>query len=278
MIHVRPMTLADLPLGLRLTQQAGWNTLEADWRRFLELEPGGAFVAEVGGAAAGTAATMLFGPIAWVALVLVDASLRRRGIGTALMEHALAHLDRLGVPTVRLDATPLGQPVYENLGFTTEHVLTRYEGTAPHTESPAAVEPVRPEHVEALLRLDREATGTDRRKVILRLLAERPEAARVALDGGEVVGYATARPGARALYVGPCIVRADAGPLLFADAWARYAGRLIYMDVPERNVAARAVVEAAGLTAQRPLTRMCRGPRVAERVELLWASAGPEKG
>ncbi len=278
MIHVRLLTPTDLPLGMRLKEQAGWNTLEADWRRFLDLEPGGAFVAELDGTPAGTAATMVFGPVAWVALVLVDPALRRRGLGTALMEHALAHLDGLGVPTVRLDATPLGRPVYEQLGFVAEHVLTRYEGTPGPTATPVGVQPLHPEHLEGLLRLDRAATGTDRRKVILRLLTEWPEAARVATVGGAVAGYATARLGARALYVGPCVAWAGAGESLLAEALARYAGQTVYVDVPQGNAAARVLVEAAGLAPQRPLTRMCRGPRVAERVEELWASAGPEKG
>src|SRR6516162_8696055 len=100
------MTGADVPLGLRLKQQAGWNQTEADWRRFLDLWPAGCFVAELDGAAAGTAAAFVFGPVAWVAMVLVEQSLRGRGVGGALMRHALDFLDRQSVRTVRLDATP----------------------------------------------------------------------------------------------------------------------------------------------------------------------------
>ena len=49
MIRVRPLAAADLPLGLRLSQAAGWNQTEADWRRFLDLQPDGCFVAELDG-------------------------------------------------------------------------------------------------------------------------------------------------------------------------------------------------------------------------------------
>jgi hypothetical protein len=52
MIHLRPLTAADLPLGLHLSRQAGWNQTPDDWRRCLELQPEGCFVAECDGAGA----------------------------------------------------------------------------------------------------------------------------------------------------------------------------------------------------------------------------------
>src|SRR5262249_6423074 len=106
MLRIRTMTPADIPLGMRLKAQNGWNQLEADWKRLLAMEPDGCFVAETDGVGVGTACTCVFGPVAWVAMVLVDAERRKQGIGTALMEHTLAYLEGRGVRSVRLDATP----------------------------------------------------------------------------------------------------------------------------------------------------------------------------
>src|SRR5947209_4090213 len=125
------MSESDLALGLQLSGRAGWNQVAADWRRLLELQPDGCFVAEWQGRPAGTAMTSVFGPVAWVAMVLVEESLRGRGIGKALMHRALEFLDTHGVRTVRLDATPLGRPLYERLGFVPQFTLARYEGTLP---------------------------------------------------------------------------------------------------------------------------------------------------
>ena len=72
MLQIRPMTLSDVPLGMRLKAQAAWNQLEGDWRRFLDLQPDGAFVAELDGTPAGTVTTCIFGPVAWVAMMLVE--------------------------------------------------------------------------------------------------------------------------------------------------------------------------------------------------------------
>jgi GNAT superfamily N-acetyltransferase len=87
------MTVADVPLGMRLKEQAGWNQTEADWRRFLDLEPEGCFVAELDGQPVGTTTTCVFGSVAWVGMVLVDPAVRGRGVGRSLMKHALDWLD-----------------------------------------------------------------------------------------------------------------------------------------------------------------------------------------
>src|SRR5262245_6183131 len=119
-IRIRRMTAADLSLGMRLKAANGWNQTEADWRRYLDLGGEGCVVAELDGEPVGTTATCVVGTVAWIAMVLVDAEVRGRGIGKALMSHALEHLDRRGIACLRLDATPLGQPLYEKLGFQAE--------------------------------------------------------------------------------------------------------------------------------------------------------------
>jgi GNAT superfamily N-acetyltransferase len=279
MIHVRLLTDRDVPAGMRLKEQAGWNQTEADWRWFLDLEPGGGFAAEVAGQVVGTVATCTFGPVAWVALMLVDVAFRRRGIGRALMTRALAHLEGQGVRSIRLDATPMGQPLYEQLGFITEHTLTRYEGMLPTSGGTGSgVEPVAAGDYPELLRLDQDVTGTDRRKLLMRLFTAYPDSLRVVRSRTGVEGFLTARPRSNALFIGPCLGTVDAGRRLFADAAGRFGGQHICMDVPMGNPPAVAEVERLGLTPVRNLVRMGRGERVAERLDQLWASSGPETG
>jgi ribosomal protein S18 acetylase RimI-like enzyme len=277
MIQVRGMTFEDLSLGLRLRQQAGWNQTAADWARFLSLQPDGCFVAEIDGIAAGTVTNCVFGSVAWIGMMLVDASRRGRGIGRALMTRALAFLGERGVRSVRLDATPLGEPLYRSLGFVEQSRLGRWEGELSGGEVAQGVEAGQVEDRGGILRLDREVTGTDRRRLLLELFREYPHELRVVRRGGAVVGYLTARRGARALFLGPCLATAEAGPLLLADAWQRHAGKEVILDSPAGSAAA-AWVRQRGLCEQRQLLRMCRGEVVEECVPQLWASSGPEKG
>jgi GNAT superfamily N-acetyltransferase len=284
MFTLRLMTSDDVPLGMRLRQQAGWNQTEADWRRCLELQPDGCFVAEVEGVPVGTVTTCIFGSVAWIAMVLVDVAMRGRGIGRGLLNGALAFLDARGIASVRLDATPLGRPLYQSLGFVEEYTLIRHEGVLSNAK-PAAksseeivVRALPASHLEHALQLDRQITNTDRQTLLCRLFAESPEEWYLAVRGDEVLGYAGARAGSRAWQIGPCMATSGGGPLLLADAWQRHAGQNVFVDVPADNHAAITSVQAAGLVPQRPLYRMGRGTRVPERVEHLWTSFGPEKG
>jgi ribosomal protein S18 acetylase RimI-like enzyme len=272
------MTAADLPLALRLQQQASWNQTEADWLRLLELQPEGCFVAELDRKPAGTTIACLLGPVAWIAMVLVDTPLRRKGVATALMIHVLEFLDEQGLPTVRLDATPQGQPLYEKLGFEVQFALGRYAGPAPAVEPVSSVRTATLADLDQIAELDRDITGTPRRRLLERLLQEHPSAFRVVEEDGRLLGYASARPGKMAVQIGPCVSIPEAAPLLLADAWHRHAGQYVYVDIPVPNKHAVRLVESRGLTLQRHLTRMCRGVAVREQLDHLWASSGPELG
>ena len=111
-ITIRTMTRADIDLGMRLKEQAGWNQTEDDWRRLIESDPEGVFVAELtqGSVPAGAAATVCYGKrLGWIGMVLVGPRFRRRGIGTRLVNRCIEYLRERGVETIKLDATPAGR-------------------------------------------------------------------------------------------------------------------------------------------------------------------------
>lgn len=272
------MTRTDLVHGLRLSDAAGWNQTERDWQRGFDLFPQGCFLAEAEGEVVGTVMSCRFGSIAWVAMMLVEPRFRRRGIGRALMEQALRHLEDGGIRTVRLDATPLGQPLYEQLGFVAQFRLARYAGPAP--EGGGATDPgittVPPSRWAELVAHDRTITGTERGELLRRLFGEHPEEVR-GIEGAQ--GYHTwmaSRAGRHAVQLGPCL--GSEGARLLADACQRQAGKRVYFDAPVDHDGACRWAEQRGMTVQRHLTRMVRGEPVVERLELLWASSGPAKG
>ena len=276
---IRLMTPADAPFAMRLKTQARWNQTEADWSRFLAMAPAGCFVADCAGEPVGTVVTCDFNGVAWVAMMLVDERVRRRGVGAALLRHALEHLDGQRVASVRLDATPMGQPMYEHFGFAAQFGLTRYAGRPRAEPSAHPTEAFAPWQLDMIGELDRWATCTDRRALLSHLLPACAASTRVVTAESAVIGYATARPGSDATQIGPCIARiAGAGRGLLADALHRCTGAPVILDVPVANRAAVALAESAGLVPQRALTRMVRGRPVMERIEALWASSGPELG
>jgi GNAT superfamily N-acetyltransferase len=285
-LSIRQMTIDDVPLGMRLKEQAGWNQVEADWRRFLAMRPDGCFVAELDGVPVGTAVGCVFGTVAWIAMVLVDESVRGLGIGTALVVHAVMFVEEQGATSIRLDATPLGRPVYEKLGFVPQYELARYAGTlelrACQPRASAATQPTlrvaAADDYEAIFAIDRLATHTDRREFLARLFHERRAHVHVVGRERQVEGYLTTRRGSQAVQLGPCIASGEAGERLLAGACRRLAGAQVYLDVPLSHDRAVRFAESAGLAAQRTLTRMCRGADVNDDLTRLWASSGPELG
>ena len=278
MIRIRVLTHDDIPFAMKLKDQAGWNQTEADWRRFLDMEPDGCFAAEWDGQAVGTTATCVLGSVAWIAMVLVDPDWRGRGVGKALMSHALSFLDAQGVASVRLDATALGKPLYEKLGFVAEYELARYEGVPQGSYETNAVEKANAQDWPQLFQLDREITRADRSKFLTRLFSERREDVRMVRSGTDVVGFLAGRPGARAWQIGPCLSTHAAGAMLLADAAHRHASGKVFIDIPVHNQAAVNTARTLGLNVQRHLVRMCRGQPVTERTHHIWASSGPELG
>jgi GNAT superfamily N-acetyltransferase len=278
-VGLRVMTRADIGAGMRLKVQNGWNQLEGDWVRQLELEPSGCFVAERDGKVVGTACGTVFDTVAWVAMVLVDKEQRGQGIGTALMERVLDYLTERQVTSIRLDATPLGQPVYEKLGFQAEFMLHRYEGILPGVEATARkVEAVRMEDVAAIVELDRRITGTNRGRLLERLFQERPEELRLVRGTKGIEGFVGARPGARAWQVGPCLGHAEACRELLLEVWQRHVRKPVFLDIPDSQAVAQGIAKDMGLTVQRPLLRMGRGVTIKENLDEFWTSFGPEKG
>lgn len=282
-IRIRPMTERDVALGMHLKEQAGWNQVERDWHRFLAMQPDGCFVAEWDGRPVATTVTCIFGQVAWIAMVLVDQAMRGRGIATALMHRAIDYLEQHRVRTIRLDATPLGQPVYERLGFEPEYTLTRYEGVVTHGSQAVLAGRVGFRHasmddLSGILYLDQQVIGADRSKFLTRLFAERPEHAWVGIAGGWVAGYVMARAGNNALQIGPCVADEDVGQDLLARIFRAHVGWRVFLDIPLGHERSLAFARQRGFISQRELVRMVRGRQQSEDKSRLWLSSGPELG
>ena len=214
-IEVRLLHEADIPAALRLKELARWNQTESDWRRLLRLEPSGCFCATIAGNVVATITTTTYGrELAWIGMVLVDPEFRRLGIATKLMRLALDHLIEAGVPTVKLDATPDGRPVYENLGFKEESLIERWEGIA--GKQPVGCSTLDISARQEALALDARAFGADRSKLIEMLVEDSYVTPVVAMETDRrLTGHALARRGTAAAYLGPLVATvADAATVL----------------------------------------------------------------
>src|SRR5262245_40440666 len=191
-MQLRVMTPNDIARGLRLNTLAGWNQTEADWKRFLTASPNGCFVMDDMGKVVGTATTLSYeNRFAWISMVLVDPENRNRGIGTKLLQRTIEYLDDAGIPTLKLDATPLGRPLYEKLGFVSEHEIERW--TLKRTDVKERVVNAMRSNTERLAEIfayDRDVFGADR-STLLRSLDQQDSDLTLAVgSGAQLQGYA----------------------------------------------------------------------------------------
>jgi ribosomal protein S18 acetylase RimI-like enzyme len=268
---------------MSLKEAAGWNQTEGDWVRLLSLRPGGCFVAEWEGRPAGTVTTIDYGGLGWIGMLLVSADARRRGIGSELLRAALESLTE--TPTARLDATPLGEGLYERHGFEAEAVierLARPAATLPDaTPTPAdvSIRPLEAADLPAAAEIDADAFGAHRDRLLAAWHEALPPRALAAERGGRLRGFVLARPGSRADHIGPLVAEGpEVARALLAGVLARSGGGAI-LDVPASDASWIRFAESSGFRRERRLTRMRRGPlRLARVPGLLWATAGPEVG
>jgi predicted N-acetyltransferase YhbS len=281
-MELRVMTTRDIPGGVRLNTLAGWNQTEADWSRFLVASPHGCFVMEDGAKVVGTVATLPFeNRFAWISMVLVDPVYRNRGIGTELLRRAIEHLDDTGIPTLKLDATPLGKPLYEKLGFVSEYEIERWNLHRTVAEKPTASGEIVPAATLAeILEYDRQIFGADRSN-LLRSLAERSPALTLAVaQGTRLQGYVFGRRGLFADHLGPWMAQdRDIIKIILTDFLRRSSRDTVIVDALQSNKLAGETLRDNGFTIARPLTRMYRGPNAFPgQPELLCAILGPEFG
>jgi len=277
-MQIRQMTQFDIPAGMRLKEIAYWNQSEADWELFLAANPEGCFVNEVDGRVAGTVATIVYEDrFAWIGMVLVDPEFRKHGIGTALLQKAIQHLDSRDIPCVRLDATPQGRPVYEKLGFVDEYEIERWRLTrqAGHAKSVVSAP-----NLERALLLDREVFGADRSGLLRSMAESAPEFVQVLIGHAGVTGYSLGRRGSHSDSLGPWVARDEGATEQMLDTFLARSGReTIVIDCLKSNPWARGALQARGFEFERPLTRMRRGANIHKgRPELVCGILGPEFG
>lgn len=275
------MTPRDLPSAIRLTDLEGWGYTHEDFRRLLDLEPGGCFVAQDEDTAVGITCSTSYGKLAFVGAVIVDPGHRGLHVGESLMNAALDHLDSIGVETVRLNAYLHVVPFYERLGFRGEYEVVRVEGTPPGSRSPN-VRPAAPGEIRGLAALDAPLFGAGRRRLLVRLHKEYPDTFLVVGPPGKIDGYAVAVPGDDSTYVGPAVVLPDRGDValdLLRHIAAESPRHPIGFAAPLANPSLPGILEALELRTVFRTRRMYRGRQAYEgNPRGIVALAGLEKG
>ena len=262
----------DAPAGLLLSTEAHWNQNEADWKFFLTHGPVYG-VRDPDGHLVATAALLFYTHgNAWISMVLVTESRRRRGLATRLIDACLETAREHGV-TPWLDATPEGAAVYGPLGFTPTLKLLRLRREASTPAKDGAPQLHSPDDFNAFIVRDRHIMGFDRGTLLTELsgragsrLLSRDNAACIVRDGrsNSHIGPLFADGPDAALAMVDEIVGSETGPWLI-DAVGTQEDFLKGLT-------------GSGWTVERSFQRMRFGSAATPSKELPFAVAGPEYG
>lgn len=275
------LSAADAGRAVALSTEAGWNQVEADWRFMLAAGTGFA-AREPGGAPCGSALVLpLDEHVAWISMVLVTASRRRLGLGTALLQRCLDLCAANGV-LAGLDATELGRPVYLPLGFRDVFALRRWR--VPRMIAAAA--PPAGVLLQRMAAIDLAEVGAFdgprsglARGVLLAHLATRGPSLVARDESGAVAGYALSRDGRNGTQIGPVMARAPEIAATLLGAISQLVPPPYVVDVPESQAGFAAVLAAHGGESPRGFMRMTRGaPGKLADASTLFAISGPELG
>jgi GNAT superfamily N-acetyltransferase/uncharacterized glyoxalase superfamily protein PhnB len=269
--HLAIVTLGadDAREGLLLSTEAHWNQNEADWRFF--LTQGTVFgVRDGGGRLIATAALLPYtSNNAWISMVLVTQSWRRRGLATKLLDACLEAAAKQEL-TTWLDATPAGATVYGPLGFapTLELRRLRFADTAV-----AAPRLTQDGNINEMIAHDRRAMGFDR-SALLRELGGRSGSQLISHGGA----LALIRNGRTARHIGPLFAGDTGSATALIETIAQSETGPILIDVVSEHDGFLNNLTNSGWTIERPFQRMRFGRAAIQDAEPPFAVAGPEYG
>jgi len=209
-LTIQSMQAEDLHFAEACTAAEEWvsETLPT-FETFFRYHPAGCLIARIHAEPAGICIATPYGTSGFIGELIVRAEMRGRGIGSALLKSAVAHLQGQGVETIYLDGVIPAVPLYQRNGFRKICRSWRFFGTI----LPGAIDGVRamsPQDLPAVFALDRAAFGADRSFFIARRQALFPDLCKVLVEGGALMGYIQGRRGEDWVSAGPWVVQAEA--------------------------------------------------------------------
>lgn len=283
-IRIRKLNNEDIPRAMGLVHTEGWNQTEKDWRLLIDNPQNVCLAAEVEGKLVGTATAINYSnKVAWIGMVLVNREYRGRGISKVLLSSIIEQSKRCR--SIKLDATPAGQAVYEKLGFKDEykiHRMVRLPGDLelqiPEQEIPPV--PVTQNQVNEVVQMDEEIFGVCRDLLIETLIDNSPGLSWLNESNEGIAGYALGRAGSRYTQIGPVSAQSgERAKVLIYSLLKLNKHHPLVIDVLDSKQEFISWLKSHGFSIQRSFTRMYLGENLFPgKIQNQFLICGPEFG
>lgn len=275
-VTVRRAAESDFDWILDTAVQAGWNPGFHDARAFQAQDPEGFLVAEGGGVRLGCLSAIRYGSgFGFLGGVLAGAEAGTSDVVGKMTEALFScGVERLEGRTVGMDVPPENEEAFTESGFRRDCELLRYEfcnslSGAPLPEGTnfpvicpsLAVSVTQTDCLADLLLFDCRIFGCSRADFLRYWLSMPGAPVAAACEGGEMRGYAVARPCKKGYTVGPLFAEdAAAAERIFRAVCSRLPGGLpVYLTIPASNERGMKMALMLNMEPVERLTRIVRG-------------------
>ena len=254
-LQIRPMTRAEMDRALDWAAEEGWNPGLDDAGCFRRADEGGFIGGFLDGRMVASISVVAYDhAFAFLGFYIVAPAFRGRGFGLALWRAGMA---RLGNRVVGLDGVVAQQDNYARSGFRLAWRNVRYEGRGGGQEPPGLV-PLSAVPFAEIAAYDR-ALFPAPRDGFLACWAGRYRG-RAIVESGRLRGYGVIRPCRIGWKIGPLFADSPAdAERLFAGLAALAPGEPIFLDIPQANTEAVALVARHDMRACFETARMYAG-------------------
>lgn len=226
------MQTQHLPQAQQMSTDVGWPHRIQDWALVLNISSG--VVALQGDTVVATALATPFGSVGRASFIIVDASLRGRGLGRTITEQIMATIDP---PTWHLLATPDGQALYEKLGFRISGEIVQHQGITRNIEPSGDAHWASPEDMATIKVLDKTTLGMDRSNLYDQLVHDarfaivRADARNDPNHATDITGFAAVRDFGKGKVIGPVIAPSlDEAISLISLIVSEHTGQFLRVD------------------------------------------------
>ncbi|MRR16933.1 MAG: N-acetyltransferase [Deltaproteobacteria bacterium] len=277
-VTVRQMNQEDVRLAVEWAAREGWNPGLHDAECFYAADPNGFFVAWQKGEPAGCLSAVAYDKhFAFAGFYIVKPEWRSHGIGHQLVRKATAYLGRR---TVGNDAVVAQQETYRQLGFVTAYRNIRYQGVGLQSEKnvPEIVD-LRTIPFGDVAVYDRGLFPADR-AAFLNCWINQPDSTALGyLQNGKLSGYGAIRKCRQGYKIGPLFAdHEEIAGSIFRALIAAVPGEEYFLDIPEPNAAACALVRRHALSMVFETARMYLGEAPSLPLEKIFGVTSFELG
>jgi GNAT superfamily N-acetyltransferase len=280
-IHLRDAHAGDLPRIAEMRGAAGWPV--QDWAlRAVMQPPHSQCLVAVNRAdrVLGVGSGISYGAFGFVGNMIVDPSLRRRGVGAGILVAVKDFLAERGCSRLELFATDEGRPLYARYGFepTEPGASAAVVRSAQLEGGDAELADATDASLDELAAYDTPRFGGDRRPLLATMLADPERPVVVARQEGRMVGWGWIRPDAER--IGP--VTADTPDVAIAIVRAALARmpqtESLRLTMPAGNRQGLEALRRTGAMTEESGGRMALGPNVPRRDDTIYGHAAGALG